>query len=150
MGVMVDGKRKIWYQDISAAMDLGSDILLQVSPTEFMKYLGLHFGVFPKKKFDPWLLVPQLTNLTRAFLKPQLHLFILINYLLPIYFQQLMLGKIYFKPLGTMDKLVRKYVSRWLPLARDAPVPFFHASGQAAGLEIPSLLGSVPIWRGRR
>ena len=105
MLITVDGKRKICYQDMSDDLDLGSVVFRKVPPTEFVKYLGVQYGVFGKRKFDQVLLVPQLANLTRAPLKPQQRLFVLINYLLPRYFPQLVLGKFYLKAVGTIHKL---------------------------------------------
>lgn len=61
-----------------------------------------------------------------------------------------MLGVAHRNTLRAMDRTIRAAVRSWLRLPKDTPLGFLHAPIRSGGLNIPSLLTSVPLMQRKR
>lgn len=121
----------------------------QLGPTEEWRYLGVNLSPVGVKKVSPTLEV-ELQRITRAPLKPQQRLTILCGFLVTRFYHQLVLAGCTLKVLRALDLQVRAAVRRWLRLAKDVPVAYFHAACKDGGLGIPSFVTTIPgVMRGR-
>lgn len=107
-------------------------------------YLGLHFT--PNGRFYKQLKInDDLNKLKRALLKPKQELYLVTHLLLPSYYHQLILGKIFTGHLKNLDLKVRKFVRELFHLPLDIPLSAFHASVKHGGMGIPCLRGTVTV-----
>ena len=91
-----------------------------------------------------------LGNISSAPLKPEQHLFILNNNLIPALYHQLVLTASSKKYLKWFDRSVRAAVRSWLRLSHDTPKAYFHAKIFDGGLGIVALEHQVPLMKIKR
>lgn len=119
--------------------------------TDQVKYLGLRFSwkgmVKPK---HTQVLDRALKEIKEAPLKPYQRLIILHDFAVPKLHHELVLGVAHRNTLRAMDRMIRAAVRSWLRLPKDTPLGFLHAPIPAGGLNIPSLLTSVPLMQKKR
>lgn len=116
---------------------------------EVWTYLGLNFEGKNIEMFDGKLSAG-LENITRAPLKPQQRLELLKTYVIPGVLHKLVLGATTSANLRRADITLRAHVRRWLHLAKDVPIAFFHAAERHGGLGLPCLQHVVPLHRYNR
>lgn len=112
---------------------------------ERFEYLGVQYSTcgFSRKiktEFQELLL-----RLSKALLRPQQRLFLLVTNLILKFFHRLVLGNPLIGELNKLDLRVRDFVRTILHLPKDIPISFFHASVKDGGLGIPSFRWAVPI-----
>lgn len=101
-------------------------------------YLGMY--LIPNGKiFKPPLVDSNLFNFKSAPLKPQQKLFLLKNHLLPKYYHQLVLGKLYAGNLRKINLKVRRFVRVVLHLPNDIPSSAFHACVKDGEMKLPCI-----------
>lgn len=102
-------------------------------------------------KFSPnTYLKEALTRLTKAPLKPQQRLHILLIALIQRLYHRLDLSTVSLSCLKKADITIREAVRRWIALPHDVPIAFFHASACDGGLGIPSVRYKAPLLRYNR
>ena len=144
LSLVVDGKRKTWAVDAGSFLKINSVPVPALGVREAYRYLGLQFkaqGTKPelKSKLDE-----QLSNVSKAPLKPQQRIWILKSNVYPALLHQLVLADSSRKLLKELDICLRRSVRQWLRLPNDTPLAYFHANVRDGGLGILSLLYDMP------
>lgn len=150
LSLCVDKKRKRWYVSTRTAHFVNGQRLATMGPEDEIKYLGILYGASGSAPSYGKLLEEGLQNLTKAPLKPQQRMHILINHLIPRLNHRLVLGKVYMTQLRRMDRRVRQAVRGWLRLPNDAPVAGFHAPVASGGMGIPDFTTTIRLQKQKR
>lgn len=113
------------------------------------KYLGIHFA--GSKTLEREInLATDLELISKAPLKPQQRLRVLCSALLSRHLHALVLGRVTITKLNELDRLIRKYVKRWLYLPADVPDAYIYARVRDGGLGVTNLTQQVPLIRKSR
>lgn len=126
-----------------------NEYLPQIGVTDTWTHLGVTFtsrGITPYR----FPLEEYLLKITKAPLKPQQRLLLLKTYLLPRLLYSLVLGKVNYGYLQKSDRLIRKFVRKWLHLPNDVPIAYFHTKIKDGGLGIMSLYTKIPALKVKR
>lgn len=129
-----------------SAFAIGNEPLRAIGVIDTWKYLGIHFSGSRKCEFD-YSLASDLEKISKAPLKPQQRLKILSNAVIPKHLHALVLGRITKGKLDKLDKMIRKYVRKWLRLPTDVPLAYLYASVRDGGLGLLNLIQQVPLIR---
>jgi len=110
-----------------------------LGPDDDYKYLGILFGARGRRISYGQIMEDGISQITRAPLKPQQRLVLLVNHLIPRLQHRLVLGKVYRTQLSRLDQRVRVAVRAWLKLPKDVPDAMVYAAVSDGGLGIPHL-----------
>ena len=91
-----------------------------------------------------------LLQLSRAPLKPQQRIFILIKHLIPRLTHRLVLGRVYRTQLWRMDERMWVVARSSLRLPHDTPSSLLHTSVAEGGIGITSLKVLIPLMKQKR
>ena len=145
-----DKKRKQWHCDPATFLACQNQLVPSITINQTYKYLGIEITPGKHQPHVVDLARRLLANLTRAPLKPQQRIFILVTFLLPRLQHSLTFGRTSGGLLRSLDRLVRLHVRRWLKLPHDTPVAYFHASVKDGGLGVPWLSFTIPLMQRKR
>jgi hypothetical protein len=148
--IVVDGSAKRWLCHPGAYLSVGEKLLPALNINQTYKYLGTGFGAAGTSTTVTEKLSDGLVNLTRAPLKPQQRMYLLVRHLVPSLYHQLTFAEMKAGRLKDMDRRIRKEVRAWLRIPPDTPVPYFHADPKDGGLGIPILQFVVPVLKKTR
>ena len=136
LNISVSGKRKKWVVDAVPFLHLGGVGVPTVGITDYYRYLGLSTTAGPEHSRALDRLSTHLLQLDKAPLKPQQRMYFLRVHVLPCLHHLLVLDPTTVSRLERLDKLVRKYVRKWLRLPHDTPNSFIHGDLPDGGLGI--------------
>ena len=133
--ILIDGKRKKWVNGTASIVDLDRTPVPALSVEQAYRYLGTSVTLGSQAQLSSKAKIERgLGNLSRAPLKPQQRLFMVMMQLLPSLHHELVLGDgVTYRYLKGLDLLVRKAVRAWLRLPHDTPVSLFYASADDGG-----------------
>ena len=134
---------KKWFILTDPVVSIGGRWLPTLGPLETYEYLGIQVGGKGRLSTPGSLLENGLEQLTRAPLKPQQRVYLLINHLIPRLMHVLVLGKVYRTALSRMDRRVRVALRKWVGLPHDTPDAIIYAEVDRGGLGIPELSTAV-------
>lgn len=146
----IDRKRKRWFVDDRVGVDLDDGAIPPLSAGDAYKYLGILVGPSGKARSYGSVLEDGLTQITKAPLKPQQRLFILINHLIPRIQHRLVLGLVYRTQLLRLTVRIRVAVRSWLKLPHDTTKAYLHARVADGGLGVPDLSIMTHFMKQRR
>lgn len=115
--------------------------------TDYYRYLGLSMTAGPDHPRALSRLSAHLEQLDHAPLKPQQRMYFLRVHVLPGLNHLLVLDPTTISRLERLDKLVRRYVRKWLRIPHDTPNTFIHGLSHEGGLGVPSLRLQIPLLR---
>lgn len=120
-----------------------------IGPNTSWKYLGINFL---GEKIDKRLpnIDQYLNRMNSALLKPQQKLEVLNKIVLPKLVHIAVFSNVNKEELSSVDKLVRRYVRKWLYIPHDTPTAYIHAPIRTGGLGIFEMAIRIPIIRFKR
>lgn len=118
--------------------------IASISPSELLKYLGMHFGFQGVTLPSLTELKIGLDNIKKAALKPHQKLLILKTYLLPKFHYGFQNPKISGQLLRAATRLVRTHVRNYLHLPKTSTSAFLHSSARDGGLGVTDFLSVIP------
>ena len=118
------GKRKMWIVNPQAHLRIFGQLIPAIDITGVQQYLGFPLSSMKRRADIASKLNKGLRKSSSSPLKPQQHLFILNNNLIPALYYQLVLTASSKKKLKQLDRSVRAAVRSWLKFP---PKAFFHA-----------------------
>ena len=148
--IAINGKMKQWLCDPVPFIGISGSLLPAISITNAYKYLGIYISARERDSKPEELLTRGLKQLTRAPLKPQQRLFILVNNLLPKMYHRLVLSRIHGGVLRRMDKSIRRNVKPWLKLPHDCVNSYIYTDVKEGGLGVTSLHVTIPCLKYKR
>ena len=148
--IAINGKRKQWLCDPVPFVGISGGVLPAISITNAYKYLGVAISARERDSKPEELLTRGLNHLTRAPLKPQQRMFMLINNLLPKLYHRLVLSRIHGGVLRRMDKIIRKNIKNWLRLPHDCTNSYIYSEAKEGGLGVPSVRITIPCLKSKR
>ena len=148
--IAINGKRKQWLCDPVPFIGVSGTILPAIYITCAYKCLGISISARERDSKPEELLTRGLNQLTRAPLKPQQRLFILVNNLLPKLYHRLVLPRIHGGVIRRMDKSIRRHVKSWLKLPDDCVNAYIYTDVKEGGLGVPSLRVTIPCLKYKR
>lgn len=125
---------------------IDNDPLRAIDVIDTWKYLGIHF-TGSRKRDGGSSLASDLDKISKAPLKPQQRMKMLSDAVLPKHLHTLVLGRITKGKLVDMDRIIRKYVRKWIRFPNDVPLAYLYASVSNGGLGLFSLTQQVPLIR---
>lgn len=146
--IEVDGKRKMWVCNPGPYLSLEDKVIPALSVGQVYKYLGIGVNATGSKgavTSAQEQLARGLDNITRAPLKPQQRMLLLVQFLLPSLYHKLVLSQVRGAELKRMDVAVRKRVKCWLHLPIYGTTnSYIYADVADGGLGVPCLQYSIP------
>lgn len=144
-------KDKVTFNRVVPFLKVGDDDVPPLGEASFYRYLGLKFSPEGCAGYVTLQTVERdLARISAARIDPQDRVFCTVKVLIPRMHHSLVLGGATGKALRELDRLVRKFIRRWLHLPHDTPIGYFHASVGDGGLGIPALSTTIPRLRADR
>lgn len=152
LGIGVNARAKTTHCVNQSFLTIGGAAVPTLGPKEYYKYLGVKVGMEKCKNSQETLrsLENQLRAASSSLLKPQQKLYVLRIHILPAFLHCLVLGDPTPSLLGEVDKLVRRYVKRWLHLPKDCPNGFIHTDTALGGLGVACMATKIARLRLQR
>ena len=150
LSLKVDRKAKSWFVASQSAVSVDDEEVTVLSPADSYKYLGILVGADGRRPSYGGILEDSLLHLTKAPLKPQQRLYLLVYHLIPRLTHRLVLGRVYRTQLGRLDARIRTATRSWLGLPHDTPSALLYSSVKDGGLGLPCMASLIPLQKQRR
>ncbi|OON19163.1 hypothetical protein X801_04971, partial [Opisthorchis viverrini] len=131
---------------VPGSLQVGSNEIKCLGPTDTVKYLGLRFNWKGRLKMNAGMVFQEmLVNISKAAPKPYQKLVILKEFATPRLQYELVLGSAHRNTLKALDVAAHHAVRAWLRLPKDTPLGFFYAKVKDGGLGPMSFATTIPL-----
>ncbi|OON20142.1 zinc finger, C2H2 type, partial [Opisthorchis viverrini] len=131
---------------VPGSLQVGSNEVKCLGPTDTVKYLGLRFNWKGRLKMNAGMVFQEmLVNISKAAPKPYQKLVILKEFATPRLQYELVLGSAHRNTLKALDVAAHHAVRAWLRLPKDTPLGFFYAKVKDGGLGPMSFATTIPL-----
>ena len=137
----------MWVVNPKAHLHVGDKSIPAKTIKQVYRYLGLTFSMKGSSMDAKVKLQSYLDNISRAPLKPQQRMYILLVHAIPGLLHRLVLARMTAGQMRFLDSKIRGAIKNWLKLPKDTVNAYFYAVIKDGGLGIINLRYTIPLMK---
>ena len=137
----------MWICSPQPIVTINNAHIKTISIDEIYKYVGIPIGPIDNRnnKIRNNNSTAKLIYISKALLKPQQRMHLLIYHLIPSILHQMVFTNITLSSVKIIDRRFRSFIRRLMRLPKDTNLTVFHAPDSFGGFSLPRLYLSIPV-----